>query len=580
MRWYVEISPAGKEGEPTHKLCLEAPHWQPALQQARRILGQDDKLTGVAVEFMDDGCRATDGELSLLYVVTQAPDDAPVVEDAGETDSGEEAPAEGRRSKRRLSRAGRRGRSRRRREADETAAETPLSKDEAEDATARKPAGKTQVIGSNVAGPSDRPGISTVSYASKGEAVAAEDEDSDERDEEAAVEEEAAAKKKAEEEAAAKKKAEEEAAARKKARAKREASLGAVLLAERKQEATEDEPLTCREESWYLELPLPLDELVSFLDDRAEALRDVDADAARATLLDVGIYDHRFDDEPQRPPITTSRWRGWREGSEVVFFPYSTNPVTTAEEARSVLGGVKVSAKAIPPDAAEEKKRAEEEAARKKAEAEAAAKNKAEEEAAARKKAEEEAAAKKKAEAEASAKKKAAATDASEKDGANEAEPPTRKMADGSGSRRKKVQKTMIGGTALPEPAAAAAKAAQRAKTEEASGKGSSTSRRSLGDRKKKKRKKKQRLGSATMRSEAPAESKEEPKSKVLVEEARESNEGSRGASRASSPSRVKLGQASRPSAPTPIDFDDDLPSRAERDQRMASARERVSSLS
>ena len=55
MRWYVEISPAGKEDAPTHKLCLEAPHWQPALQQARRILGQDDKLSGVSVEFLDDG---------------------------------------------------------------------------------------------------------------------------------------------------------------------------------------------------------------------------------------------------------------------------------------------------------------------------------------------------------------------------------------------------------------------------------------------------------------------------------------------------------------------------------------------
>ena len=639
MRWYVEISPAGKEGEPTHKLCLEAPHWQPALQQARRILGHDDKLSGVAVEFMDDGCRATDAELSLLYVVTQAPDDAPVVEEAGDADDDGDSPAGGRRSKRRLSRAGKRGRSRRRREADETSEETPLSKEDAEEAAARKPAGKTQVIGSNVRSGArrSRPGISTVAYGSMGEAVEAEDEreaaakaeeeTAAEAEDEAAAkaedeaaakkaedeaaakkaEEEAAAKKKAEEEAAAKKKAEEEAAARKKARADRQKSLGALLVAERTREATDDEPLTCREESWYVELPLALGELVAFLDDRAEALGDEDADGATTTLLHVGIYDHRFDDEPQRAPIATSRWRGWREEAETVFFPYSTQPVTSAAEAEEVLGGSQVAAKAIPPDAAEEKKRAEEEAARKKAEEEAARK-KAAEEAAAKKKAEAEAA-KKKAEAEAAAKKaeaeaakKAEAEAAAKKTDADEAdaekaakkksapedeaapakggepEPPTRKMDDSSKSGRKKVQKTMIGGTAAPEIAAAAAKAAKEAETTKGGEAKSSTSRRSLGDRKKKKkkRKKKQSLGTTTMRSEAPAESKGEPSSKVLVEEARESNQGVR----ASSPSRVKLGQGGqRPSAPAPMEFDQDLPSRAERDQRMASARERVSSL-
>ena len=653
MRWYVEISPAGNEGEPTHKLCLEAPHWQPALQQARRILGQDEKLSGVAVEFMADGCRATDAELSLLYVVTQAPDDAPVVEEAGaaDDDDGDDAKAGGRRSKRRLSRAGKRGRSRRRREADETSAETPLSKDDADEA-ARKPAGKTQVIGSNVGGRrSDRPGIETVAYGSVGEAVAAEEKKKAEQDaaekaeeeaaekaeqeaakkaedeaaakkkaedeaaakkkaeeeaaakkkaeeeaaakkkaeEEAAAkkkaEEEAAAKKKAEEEAAAKKKAEQEAAARKNARADRKAQLGATLVAERTTDATDDEPLTCREESWYVKLPLPLAELEGFLADRAEALVDEDAEGAATTLLVVGIYDHRFDDEPQRAPIATSRWRGWRQDTESVFFPYSTQPVTTVEEAKDVLGGSEVSAKAIPPDAAEEKKKAEE-AARKKAEEEAA-KKKAEAEAA-KKKAEEEAA-KKKADADAAKKaegskaKAAGASEGASKDGAagkdDEPEPPTRKMDDASGGKRsrKKVQKTMIGGTAAPQ-IAAAAKAAKEASEKDGAAKGS-TSRRSLSDRKNKKKKKKRKpsLGATTMRSEAPAESKNEPTSTVLVEEARESNQGAR----ASSPSRVKLGQGGpRPATPVPVEFDQDLPSRAERDQRMASARERVSSLS
>jgi hypothetical protein len=701
MRWYVEITPAGKEGAPTHKLCLEAGHWQPALQQARRILGQDDKLAGVSVEFQDDGCRATDGALSLLYVVSKAPDDAPVVEDTAEGDK----PA-GRRSKKRLSRASNRARASRRgkKTANDTSAETPLSKEDAEAVTgqtdtdgtdtdgtdtdgtdtdgtdtdaadaARKPPGKTVLMGSNAK--SKRVGAQTMAQGSLAEVMSAEqDEDAEaeeaaakkaeeaaakkadeeaaakkaeeeaaakkaeeaaakkKADEEAAAkkaEEEAAAAKKAEEEAAAAKKAEEEAAAAKKAEeaaAKKKAAdeakarqaradaLGATLLGDREVGPTKDNPLRFNEETWFVKLPAPLEELSAFMEDRIASVASEDG----GQVLAVGLYDHRFDDQPQRPPIASLRWRDWHEGVEQVFFPYSTKPATSLDEAVEVLGSDVVSAKSMPPDAAEEKRKAEEAAAEAKRKAEeaaakkkaaqeaaaqkkaddAAAKKKADGDAAAKKKADGDAAAKKKADGDAAAKKKAdgdaAAKKKAEHDPAgNDADaPPTTKVRGSTSAGRKKAAQTMIGGSNAPlATAATAAKVAAKKKSAAAKSDGGDSSskdaasakagsskargsRRALGDRKKSSRKSKAPASStkSTMKSEAPAPSTGSAKPKVRVEEARTSDAGKNSA-------RISLGGTRRSAAPPAPEFDEvDIPTREERDNMMSAARERIEAL-
>src|SRR5215468_6706794 len=78
MRWFVEISPlGGKSGEET-TLCVEAPQWQPALQKARAIRGDNGALTNFSIELLDDGYRAIDPGTRLRYVVRRAPDDAQV----------------------------------------------------------------------------------------------------------------------------------------------------------------------------------------------------------------------------------------------------------------------------------------------------------------------------------------------------------------------------------------------------------------------------------------------------------------------------------------------------------------------
>lgn len=86
MRWFVEISSAAASAEPPAKLTVEAPQWQPALQKARALRGDDGSLGNFSIELLDDGYRAVDPVKKLRYVVRKAPDDA-------ELSAGGKAPA-------------------------------------------------------------------------------------------------------------------------------------------------------------------------------------------------------------------------------------------------------------------------------------------------------------------------------------------------------------------------------------------------------------------------------------------------------------------------------------------------------
>src|SRR5690349_10259830 len=76
MRWFVEISPLGLKAGPSTTLCVEAPQWQPALQKARALRGDNGALSNFSIELLEDGFRAIDPMTRLRYVVKRAPDDA------------------------------------------------------------------------------------------------------------------------------------------------------------------------------------------------------------------------------------------------------------------------------------------------------------------------------------------------------------------------------------------------------------------------------------------------------------------------------------------------------------------------
>jgi hypothetical protein len=76
MRWFVEISSIGKNAPASTTVCVEAPQWQPALQMARALRGDEGALSNFSIELLDDGYRAIDPSTRVKYVVRKAPDDA------------------------------------------------------------------------------------------------------------------------------------------------------------------------------------------------------------------------------------------------------------------------------------------------------------------------------------------------------------------------------------------------------------------------------------------------------------------------------------------------------------------------
>jgi GAF domain len=77
MRWYVDIASSLADAPP-ERWVVEAGHWQPALEQARRLRGDDANLRGFSVEILDDGCRAVDPATMARYTALPAPPGTPL----------------------------------------------------------------------------------------------------------------------------------------------------------------------------------------------------------------------------------------------------------------------------------------------------------------------------------------------------------------------------------------------------------------------------------------------------------------------------------------------------------------------
>ncbi|MGZ3423209.1 MAG: GAF domain-containing protein [Polyangiales bacterium] len=77
MRWFVEITSLATSA-PASRLTVEAATWQGALAQARNAQKDTAPLSNFTIEVLPDGYRATNGLARMRYVVSKAPDDAPL----------------------------------------------------------------------------------------------------------------------------------------------------------------------------------------------------------------------------------------------------------------------------------------------------------------------------------------------------------------------------------------------------------------------------------------------------------------------------------------------------------------------
>ncbi|HVR19390.1 MAG TPA: hypothetical protein VMS65_06835, partial [Polyangiaceae bacterium] len=94
MRWLVEVSRVS-DGSPTERYCIDARRWQSALQEVRRLRGDEGPLPKLTIELLDAGYRAVDPELKVRYIVSEAPADMPVTVGAQVRHSTQPPPADG-----------------------------------------------------------------------------------------------------------------------------------------------------------------------------------------------------------------------------------------------------------------------------------------------------------------------------------------------------------------------------------------------------------------------------------------------------------------------------------------------------
>lgn len=268
MRWFVEISALGINPGTTSTLCVEAPQWQPALQKARVLRGDEGPLGNFSIELLENGFRAIDPVSRLCYLVTRAPEDAAL------TNLGSPAaPA-----------------------APKVEAVAPVVPEPPpQRAMAQTMAFSSEgsaLVKEPIAasgkkrGPAQTMGFSSVGAAAVQEAVAAVDV----------------------------------------ARAPAPVAAAPVLpsctqVNVREDNPSERSPLSYREYVYAVEQGTSDDDARRLILERFESVQKSLEQARPGKLINLAIFDHAFTDRPMRRPLVTLTWKDWKNEAPVLQFP-------------------------------------------------------------------------------------------------------------------------------------------------------------------------------------------------------------------------------------------------------------------
>jgi hypothetical protein len=284
MRWYVEVTSSHGDGAP-EQWVVEADHWQPALEQARRLRGDDTNLRGFSVEILDEGCRSVDPQTMAVYTVRPAPPDARLSTPSARlsrhpahvSSVKDDAPVS---SRPRVSPA------------------SPSEPPEPPASRADRIAAMLSIDGSHVSRPP--------AAASKPPAAAPVPQAA------APVPQAAASKPPA-------------------------AAPGSTVVAldrpvvkelpsahlvyERREDPTPKAQITYRESAWSVPPGTPADVAQRLLVGMFEGLRASLADAPRGQIINMAIFDFRFEGRPPGPPLVSLSWKDWKDKEPVVQRP-------------------------------------------------------------------------------------------------------------------------------------------------------------------------------------------------------------------------------------------------------------------
>jgi hypothetical protein len=340
MRWYVEISALGVKPGTTTTLCVEAPQWQPALQKARALRGDEGPLGNFSIELLEDGFRAIDPVSRLRYLVRRAPDDAsltntapgdgpapaakasPVVAVKEETPDPEIPPPPKARAMAQTIAYTSEGAA-----MVAESVRSPALAPPPEPAPATPPPEPVAATPIAASGVRTRKAAQTIAYSSVGSAAvleaAAAIENSRAAPPAAAAPVVAAPTVAAPTVAAPTvEAAPPEPPAPEEAPAPEEPGLPSyTLVNEREDKPSERSPLSYREIVYAVEPGTSDDDAKRLILDRFESVRQSLEQARLGKLINLAIFDHVFQGRPQRRPLVTLTWKDWKNEPPELHFP-------------------------------------------------------------------------------------------------------------------------------------------------------------------------------------------------------------------------------------------------------------------
>ncbi|MEJ7731117.1 MAG: hypothetical protein WKG00_18115, partial [Polyangiaceae bacterium] len=341
MRWFVEISSLGKGAPPGATLCVEAQDWQPALQRARSLQGDDGALSNFSIELLDDGYRAIDPAARIRYVVRKAPDDAALTNGTATARAASTPPASATPASRQLRRrppcprpptpparrapvalrprwdtASRRAAPSRRSSTARAAA--PAS-------TGSRPPGATTVTSASEA-PKKRTPVQTVAFGSRGAAVLSEPPPAVAPRPSSAPPSSAAP--------AASSPSPEPRRGTGSYASPGVASVAppglppSAVISSRHEEPSERSPLTYREFAYAVAEGTSTEAAESLLVSRLDEVRRTLEETRTGKLVNLAAFDHSYRGRPLRPAIATLSWKDWK-GEAEIRFPLRDGPGNT-----------------------------------------------------------------------------------------------------------------------------------------------------------------------------------------------------------------------------------------------------------
>jgi hypothetical protein len=310
MRWFVEVA-SSSQPEAPEKWVVEASQWQPALQAARSLRGEAAEMSGFSIELLEDGFRAVDPTTFVRYIVRRAPDGTPISNPRSKP-----APAQqnGGSSSAAPAAVG-----------DETAAtkaariaamldlgagNQPSKPPAAASAKSEHPkeqkkkGSKANDTASMAPRPSAAPRPGTASAAPR---------PASQPPPPAAAPAPSVPPPAAPVHAAPSEPPPPPPAAPMPSSATNEPLPPAELLFQREEDPSATSPLTYRETVWVVPSGTSSDAAVRLLVGMFEGVRAALAGAKPGKLVNMAIFDHRFQGKPQAPPLATLTWKDWKD---------------------------------------------------------------------------------------------------------------------------------------------------------------------------------------------------------------------------------------------------------------------------